>query len=121
MNYLMIALGGGLGALSRYGLSTINIKFAFPLGTFITNIVACFIAGFAAGYIVCKAGNTDPMRYFLQIGFCGAFSTLSALSQETLFFFGNEKYLAGVGYALGTLVLVCIANFLGQWLASRVA
>lgn len=117
----MVAVGGALGALSRYGLSNINLKFTFPLGTFITNIVACFIAGFAAGYIVYKSGNTDPMRFLLQIGFCGAFSTLSALSQETLFFFGNQRYVAGVAYAVGTLVLVTIANFFGQWLASKVA
>ncbi|MGC8852742.1 MAG: fluoride efflux transporter FluC [Hydrogenobacter sp.] len=82
----VIAIGGALGSVLRYELSKIIQKKAgldFPFGTFVINLLACFLVGFFFSYLVEKMDLSSNMRAFLITGFLGGFSTLKNLSTNT--------------------------------------
>jgi CrcB protein len=79
---LLIALGAGVGAPARY-LTDRAIqsrhRALFPWGTVTVNILASLILGMVTG-----AGLSGDVALLLGTGFCGALSTYSAFSYETL-------------------------------------
>lgn len=116
MNFLVVALGGGLGAAARYGISSIPVKGDFPLMTFLINITAAVVIGFFAGLTVRKK-MPDEIRLFVQTGFCGGFSTLSALSLEAYNLNADGKTLMAGFYCVISLI-ACLA---GVWVGEKLA
>ncbi|NNC89688.1 MAG: fluoride efflux transporter CrcB [Akkermansiaceae bacterium] len=116
MNLLLIFLGGGLGAVSRWGLSTGIQSLAektalhrFPLGIFACNILGCFLIGCVFGYFVQK----HPAWVFplLVTGFLGGFTTFSTFGRDTL-----EAFQDGFpGMALANVLLSVVAGVLAVW------
>ena len=87
MNFLLVFLGGGLGSLARYGISLGTGKIYashFPLGTFISNLLACLILGITLYWFRDKLDTQHWIVPFVVTGFCGGFSTFSTWSKETL-------------------------------------
>lgn len=83
----VIMLGGSLGAVARFVLSTaINEKIAgnFPYGTLTVNVLGSFIMGFLAMWLVDTFGLNPLARLAIFVGFLGAFTTFSTFSMETL-------------------------------------
>jgi CrcB protein len=84
--YFYIALGGSIGAIARYWVgATISSRFGtkFYYGTFVINITACVIIGFALTFLG-KRTELDPAwRYLIPIGLVGAYSTFSTYEWET--------------------------------------
>jgi CrcB protein len=116
LQILLIALAGSVGALSRYGLSTLvsNVsgdKFAF--GTLIVNVLGCFLIGF----VMHIAQTTDiisaDIKMAVTIGFLGALTTFSTFSWETCKYIEDSQWLlAGAHVALNVIVGL-IATILG--------
>jgi len=84
MKFLAVFIGGGLGAMSRYALTTaLSGKLgSFPIGTFTANIVGSFLMGVLIGIFSSRTNET--LRLFLTVGFLGGFTTFSSFSAETL-------------------------------------
>jgi len=83
---LILALAGGLGTLTRYGLSGFVQWLhgtSFPLGTVIVNIVGCFFVGLCLTLFENQWSMSGETRLFILVGFFGAFTTFSALIYET--------------------------------------
>lgn len=84
---LIVALGGGIGAVSRYLTSNWAIaRFGadFPYGTLIVNIFGCFIIGLFMALAVDRLNISPYWRLFVTVGFLGGLTTFSSFSYETL-------------------------------------
>lgn len=122
--YLLIALGGALGALARYWLgATIGARMSssrFPYGTFVINLTACIIIGFSLTYLGKRVELSPAWRYLIPIGFVGAYSTFSTYEWETLSTLRAGAFGIAAAYAVGSLVLGLGATWLGIVLADAV-
>jgi len=83
---LLIAVGGSLGAVARYGLSTSvyhTTNEVFPWGTLVVNLTGCFLIG-AFIELFDRTIIPSEWRSFITIGFIGSYTTFSTYSLETL-------------------------------------
>jgi CrcB protein len=85
---LLVALGGAIGSVARFKLSGWVLHQAthwrFPIGTFVVNVIGCFIAGLLAGMAVKQDVFTPEARVFLFTGLLGGFTTFSAFGLDTV-------------------------------------
>ena len=118
--YLLIASGGAFGSVLRYWVgSTISSRAGtrFPYGTLVINITACVIIGFTLTYLGKRADLSPAWRFFVPIGFIGAYSTFSTYEWETLSTMRSGAFfLAGI-YAFGSLIVGLAATWCGTALA----
>jgi len=123
MSYIILAIGGALGAILRYLVSIYFSKLFgnyFPIGTLIVNIIGSFILGFFMGLILEKLPPTSLRKIFIAIGFSGSFTTMSSLSYETLVFIIKKQYFkAGINVFLN-ISLCLISTFIGYLLAKKI-
>ncbi len=92
----LVALGGALGAIARFGVYTWLPRVAFPGATLAVNLVGSFLLGFA----FLDHGMEHGPRLLLAVGFLGAFTTLSTFSVETVELWREER----VGMAIANIV-----------------
>jgi CrcB protein len=116
--YLLIALGGACGALSRYGIGrAVNIYLAqihWPLGTFAVNIAGSFTIGAIYVLITEKSSLHADWRYVLIVGFLGAFTTFSTFSLESVAMLEAGKIAMAMLYMVATLASCVIGCWLGM-------
>jgi len=113
---LIVFAGSGLGGVARYGMQTWIFRiypFTFPLGTFVVNILGCFLIGLF--YALSEKGNllTPEWRLALTTGFCGGFTTFSTFAYENMSLLRTGDYLFFGLYILASVVLGIAAVYLG--------
>jgi CrcB protein len=122
MDYLIIGLGGALGALARYGLGRWvgrRWQSGWPLATFGINITGSFMLGFLAVVLAGPTAGYEQLRNFLTIGFLGGYTTYSTFSYEIIqLMTAGEKYTA-TGYFLASLLVGLAAAYGGVVLGCR--
>lgn len=117
MNFLVVALGGAIGAIGRYAISLIPINNEFPILTLMTNFAGAVLIGFVVG-VTSKNGDISPNTVlFWKTGVCGGFTTFSTFSLEALNLLENKSYLAGCGYVILSVAGCIIGVFCGKKLA----
>ncbi len=115
MQIVAIALGGAIGAVMRYGLSTAVYNLlgrGFPYGTLAVNVIGSVLMGFLFVYLTEKAALPPVWRAALLVGVLGAFTTFSTFSIETVALMEQAAWLKVLGNILLSVVL-CIG---GAWL-----
>lgn len=117
--YIWVAIGGLIGTLARFGISSaIAAQFGelFPWGTLIINVTGSFTIGFFATL-------TDPegallvrpeMRSFFMIGFCGGYTTFSSFSLQTLRLAQDGQWLLAAANVVASNIGCLLAVWLGH-------
>ena len=121
MNVLYIAIGGVAGTLARYFLQGwIQPRSSvFPLGTLVINIAGSLALGFIIRLATGSTVVSPELRAGLTIGFCGAFTTMSTFSYESMALLGDGEYVRAGLYMGGTIVGCVVAVVIGIVLAER--
>ncbi|MEY3666533.1 MAG: hypothetical protein RL572_73 [Pseudomonadota bacterium] len=112
---LAVAMGGALGALSRYWLMLWIGSLAgtrLPWGTALVNVLGSVAIGLLYVLISERLLLSEQWRGLLVVGYLGAFTTFSTFSLDTLLLLQEGRWLAALGYVAGS-VLLCLT---GAWL-----
>ncbi|MER6995169.1 fluoride efflux transporter CrcB [Streptomyces sp. NPDC000410] len=112
MNWLLVIVGGAVGAPLRYltdrAVQTRHDS-VFPWGTFVVNAAGSFVLGVLAGAVAASgssgASGSSAVYALLGTGLCGALTTYSTFSYETLRLAERgRKFLAAANVAASLLV-----------------
>jgi CrcB protein len=111
MNWLPVAMGGALGALTRWGLFRSWMK-NFPQfspfwATLIVNIIGCFLIGFLFAYATAKSSG-ENFKLFWMVGFLGGLTTFSAFGLDIFQMLQTKPLYFTASYFLFH-GLICIA------------
>lgn len=110
----LIAIGGAVGAISRYLISGIGYRIlgnGFAWGTLVVNLIGSFFIGLL-WEIFENTVVPSTFRIFLLIGFLGAFTTFSSYTLETLNFLrDNEVGLAIINILSNNIIGISLAFF----------
>lgn len=117
MTWIAVALGGAVGATSRYAISLAMARYSgFPWGTLIVNVVGCFLLGALTEYA--KHAVIDPLyQRALGAGLLGALTTFSTFGNETIQLLEGGRPAA----AMGNIALNLGLGLVAVWLGIRVA
>jgi CrcB protein len=122
MNLLLIAIGGGLGAVARYTISEFitfsvrvqNVAANFPWATFFVNVAGSLIAGVLYYFVIKNFDNFDlRLKNFLFAGFLGGFTTFSAFSLDFFRLATAGQYSQALFYAVLSVTFSILAIFFG--------
>ncbi len=117
-DFIWVGIGGFLGSIARYSVGQGVNRYwnsAFPLGTFLVNIVGCFLIGLLFGALL-KGHLSDTQSRLWIAGFCGGFTTFSSFSYEALSLLENGKFGLWGMYVLGSVLLGLLATWGGMTL-----
>ncbi|MEV7242224.1 fluoride efflux transporter CrcB [Streptomyces sp. NPDC093248] len=119
MNWLLVVLGAAVGAPLRY-LTDRAVQARhdslFPWGTFVVNVTGCLVLGLLTGAASAGAAG-QHLRLLLGTGLCGALTTYSTFSYETLRLTEAGAALYAAANAAASVVAGLAAAFAGVWLA----
>lgn len=123
LKYLLIAIGGALGSIARYWVTTavgLGMGVTFPYGTLTVNLAACFAIGFLISSASQRVSRVSMWRYLIAVGFIGAFSTFSTVEWETFSTAQAGAHFTALLYAGVSLICGLIAVTCGSLLAKTI-
>lgn len=115
MTLLLIALGGAVGSVSRYGLGAFVQRLAhtgFPVGTLAVNVAGSFLVGVLAKAFMHAQTHPD-LKAMLIVGFCGGFTTFSAFSLEVIALAQGGEWAKAAAYVAASLALCLFGAAVG--------
>ncbi|ALV37492.1 fluoride efflux transporter CrcB [Streptomyces sp. CdTB01] len=119
MNWLLVVVGAMVGAPLRY-LTDRAVQSrhdsVFPWGTFAVNLAGCLILGLLTGAVAQGAAGSHT-QLLLGTGLCGALTTYSTFSYETLRLTETGAGLYAAANVVGSVTAGLGAAFAGVWLA----
>ncbi len=86
-----VAAAGGVGTLCRYGIGHLTRDTQFPWGTFIANMLGCFLFGITAELLTTNRLSIE-WKAILMTGFLGGFTTFSAFVMENHQYFQSRQW-----------------------------
>ena len=122
IEYLLVAGGGGFGALLRYVAATAIMKKCgglFPLGTFVINVTGSFAIGFLMTVLTVRYKLDPRWRLLLVVGVLGGYTTFSSFEWETFTAVRDGAFYLGALNVILSVMLGYVAVWLGSMLAWR--
>ena len=122
MECIVVGAGGFIGAVCRFLIGLIPLKesCAFPVKTFVINMVGSFLIGIIAALAMRTDSLNPRMVLFLKVGICGGFTTFSSFALETGDLMQDGKWKLAVLYAVLSVAAGVIAVFAGQGIIKKV-
>ncbi|HYR43371.1 MAG TPA: fluoride efflux transporter CrcB [Terriglobia bacterium] len=120
--YLMVLIGGGIGALARYVLGAAIAARAggrFPLGTLVINVTGSFLVGLLMALFTERLQPHPNWRLLLVVGFLGGYTTFSTFEYETFRAVQDGGKWIGLLNVVGSVVLGYIAVWIGAAIVGR--
>jgi fluoride exporter len=120
LTLVFIALGGALGAISRYmlgGWVQTMAGGAFPWGTWTVNILGSLMIGFVMIWLI-HASASSELRHFMVMGVLGSFTTFSTFSFETVEMLREGLWLRAGMYAASSVAVGVLGVVIGAFWAS---
>ncbi len=116
---ILAGCGGFVGTCGRYLVGKIASSLylgVFPLGTFMVNIVGCFIIGVLFGLL--ERGNvlSSNANMLLITGFCGGFTTFSTFANDAWNLGSKGSFAVSIAYVVASVILGILMVWLGRWL-----
>ena len=116
MSYVIVFLGGGIGAALRHGINILaarTLGTGFPHGTLIINVTGSLIMGLVAAWFAFKGDASQHWRLFLMTGILGGYTTFSAFSLDAALLYERGELGLAAAYVLGSVVLSIAGLFAG--------
>jgi CrcB protein len=116
----LVGFGGALGAFVRYLLGAFinnrnKVLAPFPLGTLTINLSGSFLLGMLM-QLHLESAIPAWIWFFLGIGFCGAFTTMSTFGYEAIMLLQEKKTLMAAIYVTCSAVLGLLAAAVGLYI-----
>ncbi len=118
--YLLIGVGGALGAISRAFIGSIlpaSIFINFPLRIITVNIIGCFLMGLIIELLSLYYASNSNLKVFLTTGFLGGFTTFSSFALEFGQLTTKNFTNIAIAYLILSVTLSIIAFFIGAKIA----
>lgn len=108
MTYLLVFLGGGIGAALRHGLNRLSAAWfgpTFPVGTMVENVLGSLLMGLLVAVLAEGPATSQNLRLFLATGLLGGFTTFSAFSLDALTLWQRGEAGLAAAYVLASVLL----------------
>ena len=124
MRFLLVGLGGAIGAMARYGVGLAAMRLApgatWPWATLTVNVVGGLLMGLLVGWMAERAGTgQENIRLLGAVGVLGGFTTFSAFSLETVLMIERRQFGMAAGYVAVSVVVAIAALMVGLMVARR--
>jgi CrcB protein len=116
MTWLLVALGGAVGSVARYALSTFVLRVTgtlFPLGTFVVNAVGCLCFGAVVGAAEQRVTLSPDARALILVGILGGFTTFSSYVFESAGLIRDGQIASAIVNVAGQVVAGLAAFWIG--------
>jgi len=117
----VIAIGGAIGSVARYLLSTFVLRVSgtlFPVGTFVVNVIGCLVFGAIAGAASQRVQISATVRLFLLTGILGGFTTFSSYAFESFVLVRDGQFAWAAINVVGQVVAGLVGIAVGYAIAS---
>lgn len=117
IEFLMVFIGGSLGAVCRYAVSIQMkrmISTEFPLATFLINLLGSFLLG-----LLIASPLESMMRLLLGTGFLGGFTTFSTFQVENISLYLKKNYRTLLIYVMLSVGLCILFAYFGLLLGAQ--
>jgi CrcB protein len=123
LKLLLIALGGAVGTLARYGTSTALLRATersgFPIGTLAVNLLGCLLVGYLNGLFLERLVLRQEYRLMVLVGFLGGYTTFSTFGWESASLLRDGQYVRATANLLIHNVLGVALVVVGYGLGRR--
>lgn len=116
MDYLWVGLGGFLGAIARFALSTLiaeRFGVSFPWGTLLVNLTGSFLIGLIMAALLERSMADSFLRLLIVVGFLGGYTTFSSYTFEAITLMERGAWTPAFAYMLGGNLLGLLATLGG--------
>jgi fluoride exporter len=124
MGYLIVFLGGGLGASLRHGVNLLTARLfpglGFPLATLVINVTGSMVMGVLVAIFAFKGGGTQHWRLFLTTGILGGYTTFSTFSLDVALLYERGDLMQAALYVLGSVALSILGILLAMAITRQV-
>jgi CrcB protein len=116
MGFLIVFIGGGIGAALRHGVNLAMARWlgtAFPLATLAENVSGSLVMGLLVGYFAFRRGVPQHWQLFLTTGMLGGYTTFSAFSLDTALLYERGELVLAALYIIASVALSIGGLFAG--------